>query len=101
MILTVLTATALLIAALGIIALGIALAARIQIQLIQSPRAGLTLGALILMALTVMCTELAAHGASPSSESLKLRSKQDWTLTLEQLRNIKAKAERKYSLVTK
>ncbi len=97
MLITVLTATALLIAALGIIALGIALAARIKIVLVDSPRAGLTLGALVLMALTVMCTELAAHGATASDSSLKTRSKQDWTLTLEQLRNIKAKAERKYS----
>ncbi len=95
MILTVLGYAASVIAALGIIALGIAVAARVKLDFPDCQRSRLTLGALLLMILTVMCSELAAHGQNPEPSRTSLRRNtnhhHDWSLTLQQLKTLKAK----------
>ena len=96
MILTVLGYAAVVIATLGVIALGLAVAARIQPEITNCQRSRLTLGALVLMALTVMCSGLAAQGKTevPASKiSLKdsRTNKQNWAVTLKQLKTLKAK----------
>ena len=95
MILTVLGYAASVIVALGVIALGIAVAARVKIDFPDCQRTRLTLGALLLMALTVACSGLAAHSASarPSNTGLshKTSHSRDWAVTLKQLSALKAK----------
>lgn len=95
MILTVLGYAASVITALGIIALGIAVAARVKINFPDCQRSRLTLGALLLMVVTVMCSELAAQGRTPEQSHSNLRRNinhsQDWAITLQQLKTLKAK----------
>lgn|GEM_PF-4669129 len=94
MILTVLGFAAAFIATLGVITLGIAVIARIKLDL-DCKRSKLSFGALILMIATVLCS-VAAHGKTEEKQGLKpslraSRNQQDWAVTLKQLKELKAK----------